>query len=148
MVKIFLFGEDGDWLLNVMEAKYIKIYNSYYISGNGYNMTLGGDGTLGYRFTDEQRVALRNSHLGYKMPLETRLKISEANKGKRNTPEQNKKVAEATSKKWTVTCPDGHLEEIINLKEFCKNNNLRYSAMHKVSRGEMKKHRGFSVIMC
>ena len=34
------------------EIHYIKEYKSYYMDGNGYNMTLGGDGLNGYVFTE------------------------------------------------------------------------------------------------
>ena len=35
------------------EIEYIIKYNSYYMNGNGYNMTYGGEGTKGYVFTEE-----------------------------------------------------------------------------------------------
>jgi predicted GIY-YIG superfamily endonuclease len=35
------------------EIGYILIYNSYYMNGNGYNMTYGGEGLNGYVFTEE-----------------------------------------------------------------------------------------------
>jgi len=37
------------------EIEYILLYNSYYMNGNGYNMTYGGDGTAGYVYTEEDR---------------------------------------------------------------------------------------------
>jgi len=37
------------------EIAYILEYNSYYMNGNGYNMTHGGEGTNGYVFTEEDR---------------------------------------------------------------------------------------------
>ena len=43
------------------ERMYIQMYNSY-IDGNGYNMTYGGEGTFGYKFTEEQKRA--NSERG------------------------------------------------------------------------------------
>jgi group I intron endonuclease len=41
---------------NVMETYFIEYYRSYvgFDDCNGYNMTLGGDGTSGYRYTLEQ----------------------------------------------------------------------------------------------
>jgi len=35
------------------EIGYIIEYNSYYMNKNGYNMTYGGEGTLGYIHTEE-----------------------------------------------------------------------------------------------
>jgi len=37
------------------EIRYIQEYNSYFMNGNGYNMTYGGDGTNGYVFTEADR---------------------------------------------------------------------------------------------
>ena len=37
------------------EIDYIQKYNSYYIHKKGYNMTLGGEGTNGYVYTEEAR---------------------------------------------------------------------------------------------
>ena len=46
------------------------------------NMTDGGEGTSGYKFTKEQKEVLRQSKLGKKFSLETRKKMSEVKKGK------------------------------------------------------------------
>jgi len=35
------------------EIGYIQEYKSYYMDGNGYNMTLGGEGVNGYVYTEE-----------------------------------------------------------------------------------------------
>ena len=44
--------------LNILETKYIIEYNTFNDNGNnpnGYNMTMGGDGCKGYKFTEEQK---------------------------------------------------------------------------------------------
>ena len=61
------------------EKEYIKKYNSY---ADGYNMTLGGDGTLGIKFSDEHRQKLSKSHTGYKMPKSQKEAISKAKSNK------------------------------------------------------------------
>jgi hypothetical protein len=38
-----------------MEIRYITEYNSYYMNGKGYNMTLGGEKTTGYVYTEEHK---------------------------------------------------------------------------------------------
>jgi hypothetical protein len=43
------------------EKKYIQEYKSYYIHGNGYNMTYGGDGNHGYLFTEEDKKKMGES---------------------------------------------------------------------------------------
>ena len=41
--------------LKMKEIEYIKEFKTYsFAGGHGYNMTLGGDGTLGYKWTEEQ----------------------------------------------------------------------------------------------
>ena len=45
--------------LNSLEIFYIENYNTYYKNENGYNMTLGGEGTNGYIITDEHREILK-----------------------------------------------------------------------------------------
>ena len=48
-----------------IERMYIKQYQSYYLDGkNGYNMTRGGNGTVGYIFTEEDRAKLSLIHKG------------------------------------------------------------------------------------
>ena len=41
--------------LKELEVKYIQEHNTYFENGFGYNMTLGGEGNFGYKFTDEIR---------------------------------------------------------------------------------------------
>jgi hypothetical protein len=41
------------------EIECIIKYNSYYMNGNGYNMTFGGEGTNGYVYTEEDREKAR-----------------------------------------------------------------------------------------
>ena len=44
--------------LNTLEIKYINEYNTFNANGHnptGYNMTIGGDGCKGYKFTEEQK---------------------------------------------------------------------------------------------
>jgi group I intron endonuclease len=75
--------------LRVMEPFFIKEYNSF--GELGYNMTLGGEGALGCKHTDEVRKknSERNSgknHVNYGKHLseETKKKISQKNSGVKN----------------------------------------------------------------
>jgi hypothetical protein len=45
--------------LNSLEIFHIENFNTYYKNENGYNMTLGGEGTNGYIITDEHRELLK-----------------------------------------------------------------------------------------
>ena len=64
--------------LREKEIRYIAEYNSYYMNGNGYNMTYGGEGTNGYIFTEDDN--LKNSERTkkrYEERPEIRQQISE-----------------------------------------------------------------------
>lgn len=55
------------------EKELIKKYDSY---KNGYNSTLGGDGSLGLKHSKETKEKLRRQHLGTKATEEVRKKMS------------------------------------------------------------------------
>lgn len=55
------------------EKELIKKYDSY---KNGYNSTLGGDGSLGLKHSKETKEKLRRQHLGTKATEEARKKMS------------------------------------------------------------------------
>jgi predicted GIY-YIG superfamily endonuclease len=42
--------------LSKKEILYIQEYNSYYMDGNGYNMTFGGEGANGYVYTENDKL--------------------------------------------------------------------------------------------
>lgn len=52
------------------EIELIKEYNSYIHSenSNGYNMTLGGEGTLGHIVSNESKLRMSKSHIGMNPP--------------------------------------------------------------------------------
>src|SRR5699024_192899 len=61
--------------LKEREKYWIKELDTYsFTGGHGYNMTLGGDGLLGYKWTEEQRETLK----GRILSEETRRRISES----------------------------------------------------------------------
>ena len=49
---------------DIMEPYFIKEYDSF---KNGYNSTLGGEGTAGFFLTDEHKRKISDSHKGKKM---------------------------------------------------------------------------------
>ena len=79
---------------------------------HGYNMTDGGDGTIGYSYTLEQREALR----GRKHSDETRAKMSAARKGG-PAPWKGKKLPDTTREKmratWTPEKLEAHRQRMI-----------------------------------
>ena len=88
--------------LDDLEIKYIAKYDSY---NNGYNETIGGQGTHGYIFTKEDREKKSNSMKEawkYSEKLnnpERNKKISESNKNKPKSIEHRKKLSEAAKQR-------------------------------------------------
>ena len=60
------------------EIQYIQEYNSYYMNGNGYNMTYGGEGTNGYVHTEEVKQRMSEAQIAYFENPEARQRASEA----------------------------------------------------------------------
>ena len=74
--------------LDEREMFWIKFFDSY---NNGYNLTEGGHSVRGYKYTDEAKQKISESHKGEKNPFygrhhseETRRKMSERMKGEKN----------------------------------------------------------------
>jgi len=68
--------------LDDKEIDYIQKYNSFHKNGRGYNMTLGGEGTNGYVFTEEDKQKMSESAKNYfaNLDAEGRQKKSEGHK--------------------------------------------------------------------
>jgi group I intron endonuclease len=68
-----------------VERNLIESHQTHYLTGNGYNMTAGGEGNHGYVYTDEARAKMREAQARRgprpKTSDETKQKISLANKG-------------------------------------------------------------------
>jgi len=89
---------DKTYCLNEMETTFIKEYDTFL---NGYNMTYGGEGTLG-----------KKSWLGKKHSDETRRKISEANKGKIRSKEHSENISKSKLGKKVKPFTDEHKKKI------------------------------------
>jgi len=94
--------------LNKKEIFYIDFYNSY---KNGYNCTLGGKTTKGYKHTDESKTKMSKSkkqkYIGENNPfygkshsLEAKLKISLAQVGRVQSVEEKEKKSKNNKKHW------------------------------------------------
>lgn len=80
------------------EIELITLYDSTN-KQKGYNVSQGGEGTIGVKPTEESKQKNRIAHLGKKASLETRKKISKSNKGKhsgKRTEEQKLKISKKT----------------------------------------------------
>lgn len=74
---------------------------------NGYNMTSGGDGVIGYTFTQEAKARIGAGHRGLKRSVETKQKLSaqklganNPNFGKRTSDAVRAKLSEASKRVW------------------------------------------------
>jgi group I intron endonuclease len=83
--EVIYQSKDYEHCLNVMENYFIKEYKSF---GDGYNMTKGGEGSLGNK-----------NWLDKKHSNETKLKMSQSHKGKVKTKEHIQKIALANTGK-------------------------------------------------
>lgn len=50
-------------LIDEREKYYIKYYNTFYLNGQGYNMTEGGQGIHGYTHTEKTKQCIKESNL-------------------------------------------------------------------------------------
>jgi group I intron endonuclease len=96
--SIIYQSKDKQHTLKEMESYFISEYNSM---KNGYNSTLGGDGTLGRKRTIEERIKQSLSTKGKPRPHtpEHNKKIGDANRGKKRKPlsdEVKLKISQAT----------------------------------------------------
>lgn len=160
--EIIYQSNDELFVTYIMESYFIKIFNTYIgIPNNrGYNMTTGGEGLSGFKkpaisnhtrklmsisqtgkiLTENHKSNISQSNKGHITTQETKDKISKANKGRKYTDEVKLKIY---CKKYIIIFPNGNKETIVNLKEFCKENNLHDSCMNKVSNGIQTHHKGF-----
>lgn len=84
-------SKDREHTLKVMEPYFIKEYDSFNF---GYNETSGGEGTFGYKFSDESKLKMSLKKKGLVISNETKRKMSEAHKGRKKAPEVHKKRSE------------------------------------------------------
>lgn len=99
-----------------LEIHYIKYYDSF---KNGYNCTLGGEGTVGmsgdlnpfYGEKHSKETLKKLSELGFKRKHtdETRKKISEAIKGRKHNPESIAKMREREDCKEVICLETGEI---------------------------------------
>lgn len=133
---------------SVMEEKFIKEHQTYWLHGIEYNMTMGGDGTLGHKHSRETREKMSKSHTGKKHTEITKKKLSKQRKGEGNpnygrifSKEYRSKIGSAVSgskngraKRFLVTLPSGEQVKIEDRKGFCEQHNLKYNSVCSATR--------------
>jgi len=103
--------------LNEREAYWIDFYKSnttQFPQFGGMNLTGGGEGTIGYVFTEEHKKKLSESLKGREVLPETRLKLSKAHKGKKFSEEHKKHLSESLTGKPSPFKGKHHIEDAKN----------------------------------
>jgi group I intron endonuclease len=117
----FAWGVIGIWpesLLASFESHAIKLYGSK-VPG-GYNLTDGGEGISGYRFTAEQTENVNRARRGRRWSAEQTEKMRKSmigkNVGKRHTDEAKRKMSESQKKRKMTEETKKKLSEIMLAK--------------------------------
>ena len=77
--------------MDFVEMFYISLLSTK--APNGYNLTDGGDGNVGYVHSEEIRKKIREKAKGRVVSEETRRKMSTAHKGQRRSEEQRRNIS-------------------------------------------------------
>jgi group I intron endonuclease len=115
-----------------------------------------GKGNKGLKRSEEQNIA--RSELTKQMwqegvysnrpppSDETKRKISLSQMGKKQTEHQKKRAAEANAVDWELHFPDGHVEIVTNLRQWCLANSMDPGTlMHTAKHEGKRKSKGFWV---
>ena len=119
------------------EIRYIIEYKSYYMNGGcGYNMTLGGEGTNGYVYTEEDKQKMSESQKKrFENPEEIKKNRETQKKRFENNPEARQKNSEAQKKRFENN-PEAGKEHGERLKKHYKDNPKARQQMSEIK----KKH--------
>lgn len=125
-----------------LEKHYIEKHDSY---NNGYNCNLGGCGHL--HLPEDLRKKIGDAQKGKTISYECRHKMSIAKLGKseyaENFGDYTKKGSNnPRSKAYLIQFPDGHIEVVVGIRAFCRNNKIMYC---KLNAGTMKT-KGFHLL--
>ena len=148
--------------LDEMEFHYINQYRTFwkFSDCNGYNLTLGGEGTYLHPLSKNARQKMRDAKLGKKQSRETVLKRVASRKNYKHSEKTKQKIGAANkkprperrgknskvSKKYTVISPDGERYYVLCLSEFCRNfekEKLHVSRLVMCARGKQKYYKGY-----
>lgn len=107
--------------LRKKEIEYIQTYKSHYASGYGYNMTLGGEGILGYNHTEETRQTISEiMKKRYENPLAIQKNINAQKQHYIDHPEARVKNSEA-QKKYNREHPEAGKIQSKRMKQYYDN---------------------------
>ena len=143
-----------------MDRLEIESISEYRTLTEGYNMTVGGEGTSGYKhpphvikkmceskrgrvLTQEHKDKIRKKSKGRKLTQESIQKIKENRKGR--TPFAGRTHREDTINKMSSTYrieyTNGETEIVTNLKAYCKERGYNEGLVHRVQKGKQTRHK-------
>lgn len=117
--------------LDLAEEWYIRCYKTFvgFDDCCGYNCTLGGEGSVGFKHTKEVCELITKQKTGVKLSKES-----------------IERRSLLQSKDWLIVFPSGEESVIRNLSKFCRENDLSPGAMYGVSQGERNHHKNFRCV--
>lgn len=125
--------------LNKWEIYYIGYYNTY---TSGYNCTLGGEGSIGYKHSEEVLYKISKALKGKKKSKDFGIKVSERLKGKPKSMEIKKKLSESKKNKGNKIIQYNLLGEYIktwnNIDEVSKALKVSRESIAGCCRGKSK----------
>ncbi len=134
--------QSHDWEVVTPDGKVLSVRNlNKFCMENGLNtasMYRVARGTRGSYLGFKCRSLTNNPNK--KSSCKTKATIGSANKGRKLSQAQ---LDARVKSEWVIVFPDGECRTIINLKRFCKDNNLAYNCMLRVWRGDRAHHKGF-----
>ena len=126
--EIIYQSKDYDHIKS-MEGFFIENFNSL---NEGYNMTLGGEGTKGHKLTKDHKNKLSLTNIGKKESTETKKKKSLIKIGNQNS-----------AKEWIVENPQGIKFKIKNRDKFFKDQGINTKSMWRVFQGLQNNYKGW-----
>lgn len=98
VIKLLISDISNQEEANLWEILMIRNFNTF---ENGYNMTEGGEGTVGWEMPESVKIKIGKTNLGRIVSEETRKKMSEARMG-HVSPMLGKTHSESTKKKMSI----------------------------------------------
>lgn len=141
-------SDDIPHTLNHMEKYFIEQYNSFFENKKGYNMSYGGQGSVGRILSETTKNKIRLANTGRiwtKQQLENLSKskrgvaksqkwkdsLSNNMTGSTKSSSQKENMYKARAIEWRIFKPDGTIEIILGLRKYCRENKLNRQRITK-----------------
>lgn len=98
------------------------------------------------KHTEETKQLIREIKMGTKQTQEHIQKRIDKVTGFKQSDHQKNRAKETLSANWLVTNAKNESFNIVNLRQFCRDNKLDQGNMIKVSNGILKQHKGWKCI--